>query len=404
MMFALSAACQGGEVEQEDSFTTRLGVVEELRIGSPDDARFAFTWFGGLEVAPDGRIYTMHPQEATIRVHTAAGEPLPSIGRRGDGPGEFRALGAMGVIGDTLWALDDGTYRFSYFSFDGDLLGGRRIPFDFGTGIGSGMQNRRVDVLRLIWRTPRPRGLLSDGRVWGAPTAYSDLVADGWLTEQAPVVLDSTGQLVDTLAITPLTNSVWAIKDFDKPFSRGVYRTAPFSDTEIVQLFPYAPMVYRLDRVVHRGSPHTLRITVVTFDDSVLWSRSYGYTPRAISSAQIDRLVDAFSGRAVEELGLTPARVAGWARDNLYVPAHHPAVSSMTVGRDGTIWLAGPNDGASARDWMIIDPNGEPVGTVTLPSRFRAQHAHGLVVWGMDRDELDVPYLVRFRAAPRGER
>ena len=72
-MFALSAACHGGEVEQEDSFTTRLSVVEELRIGSPDDPTFAFTWFGGLEVAPDGRIYTMHPQEATIRVHTAAG-------------------------------------------------------------------------------------------------------------------------------------------------------------------------------------------------------------------------------------------------------------------------------------------------------------------------------------------
>lgn len=399
-MFALSAACHGGEVEQEDSFTTRLSVVEELRIGSPDDPTFAFTWFVGLEVAPDGRIYTMHPQEATIRVHTAAGEPLPSIGRRGDGPGEFNRLAAMGVIGDTLWALDIGTYRFSYFSYDGTLLASRRIPIDYGSGVPVG----REDLARRLRSARRPRGLLSDGRVWGAPIAYNDFVAKGWISEQALVVEDSTNQFVDTLVITPLTNSVWEIRDPDKPRSDGVTRSAPFSDTEIVTLFPYAPMVYRLDRTVRPDSAHTLRITAVTFGDSVLWSRAYAYTPRTISPLQIDSLVDAFVGRAVEEHGLAPARAARWARDNLYVPAHHPAVSSMIVGRDGTIWLAGPNDGASARDWMIIDSDGEALGSVTLPYRFQVQHAHGLVAWGMDLDELDVPYLVRFRAAPRGER
>lgn len=394
MMLALSAACQGGEVE-EDSFTTRLGVVEELRIGSPDDPAFAFTWFGGLEVAPDGRIYTMHPQENTVRVHTAAGEPLPSIGRAGDGPGEFRELGAMGVIGDTLWVLDNGTYRFSYFSFDGELLGSRQILIDFAS---------RTDLRSAITTAPRPRGLLSDGRVWGAPRMYANFVADGSMTEQVLFILDSAGQVIDTLGRTPLTNSLWYLSDPDNPRGRGIARSSPFSDTELVHFFPYAQMVYRLDRSVRPEPPHVIRITATTFGDSVLWSRSYAYTPRAISPAQIDRLVDAFSGRAVEELGLAPARAAGWARDALYIPAHHPAVSSMIVGRDGTIWLAGPNDGASARDWMIIDPNGEPQGTVTLPSRFRAQHARGLVVWGMDLDEVDVPYLVRFRAAPRGER
>ncbi len=59
--------------------------------------------------------------------------------------------------------------------------------------------------------------------------------------------------------------------------------------------------------------------------------------PRAISTSLIDSLLDDFSGGVAEERGLAKAKVASRARDALYIPAHHPAVSSMIVGRDGSI-------------------------------------------------------------------
>ena len=55
--------------------------VEVLRIGSPDDSASAFTWFRELEVGPNGDIYTFHGQEHNIRVHSAVGRLIRTIGR-----------------------------------------------------------------------------------------------------------------------------------------------------------------------------------------------------------------------------------------------------------------------------------------------------------------------------------
>ncbi len=101
----LCIACLGcaDQARHTDAFRgVPMVATEELRVGSPNDSEAAFTWFRELEVGPDGTIYTGHPQENQIRMHNASGTFLGSIGREGEGPGEFSRVGVMAITGDTL--------------------------------------------------------------------------------------------------------------------------------------------------------------------------------------------------------------------------------------------------------------------------------------------------------------
>ena len=118
-----------------DLTDTRLAAEVELRIGSVDDPEYSLTYIGQLEVGPDGTIYTLHPQDKAIRVHSSNGELVRTIGREGAGPGEFDRPGSLGMIGDTLWVLDRGLYRISYFNLAGEVLRTQNIPIDMNASL-----------------------------------------------------------------------------------------------------------------------------------------------------------------------------------------------------------------------------------------------------------------------------
>ena len=129
----LATACGNADGTVADSTDRRLDLVPELRLGSLDDPEPALPFFRALTVGPDGRIYTVHRQENLIRIHDPTGRPAGTIGRAGDGPGEFRGVSRMGWVGDTLWVLDTRFYRFSFFDADGTLLREQSIPIDLGS-------------------------------------------------------------------------------------------------------------------------------------------------------------------------------------------------------------------------------------------------------------------------------
>src|SRR6185436_3773336 len=68
----------------------RLRLVEELRIGNAADPKLGFSSIGSVAVDREGNVYAFEVQAAEIRVFTPAGRALRTIGRRGDGPGEFQ--------------------------------------------------------------------------------------------------------------------------------------------------------------------------------------------------------------------------------------------------------------------------------------------------------------------------
>jgi hypothetical protein len=370
-----------------DLMSRRLALVPELRVGSVDDPATALTYFRAVEIGPDGRIYTLHPEENRIRVHAADGTPLAPIGREGQGPGEFGRVFTMGIRGDSLWALDGSGYRFSYFDLDGTFLTSRSIPVDLGS--------ESVTAL-----PPRPSGLLPDGSIVGASPALSSEVAAGRITRSAYLRLDERGQLKDSLASYSLVNSTWAIKDPKSSTGFGFYGAQPFSDTEIVRLSGTSLELVRVERTVPDApGSASFRVSKITLDGDTIFSREYAYEPIPIDPATVDSLVRK-RGESMSRMPVpaapTPARAAELARASLYLPAFHPPVSELLVGRDGSTWLRREQVSADQSEWLVLSPQGASVGTMSTPRRLGILAAEERQIWGMELDELDVPYLVRF--------
>jgi hypothetical protein len=391
----ITALACGSESPRSGSFEdATLFASEELRVGTPDDPEAAFTWFRELEVAPDGSIFTGHPQESQIRVHDASGSFVRTIGRQGEGPGEFDRVGTMAIVGDTLWVLDYGLYRFSYFDLAGSPLETRRIPIDLG--------DSRTDL------PPRPRGLLRDGTIIGSPPAFSDLVASGDLTENYLVRMDALGSAVDTIATYSLVNTTWEItNNAAGPSYFGSYQRQPFSDTEIVTVSDYDMTAVRVTRRSPEAQdPPAFTVTVWEIDGDTVFSRAFPYSPIPLRTAIVDSIIDAFAENVANSDFLagraTFDEAARWARESLYLPSYHPPVSSLVIGADGQLWLRAEELGEPVAKWRILSAGGDPVGAVDLPSGFTMLYARGMQVWGSEYDELDVPYIVRYRITEEG--
>jgi hypothetical protein len=85
----------------------------------------------GLDVSPDGTLAISDARDARIGVYSRAGKLLFSIGRRGEGPGEFEyPLAPRFDEAGRIHVMDRGHSRISIFSNRGDLLRDFAAPTD----------------------------------------------------------------------------------------------------------------------------------------------------------------------------------------------------------------------------------------------------------------------------------
>lgn len=294
----------------------------------------------------------------------------------------------MGLVGDSIWVLDHGLYRFSYFDWEGQFLGSFAVPIDLGTD--------------RVHNPPRPNGLFADGTIRGSSPAWSREVASGELTRTAILRIDDQSEWLDSIVSYSLENSSWAIFDPDRPDAFGSYGRQPFCDTELVEVSPYVMRYAWVDRAARKGetSP-SFGVTVMDFQGDTLFTRRFGFEATPISESVVDSVVDTraqmYDDPRFSSM-LTVAQAAQWGRDNLYVPEYFPAIVQILWGRDGTLWLkrGGSADG-DTDVWLCLSASGELLGEVSLPKRLQVMAIDSQFAWGMEMDDLDVPYIVRYR-------
>lgn len=92
--------------------------------GAPD----AFGEVTSVAIGPGGRIWVADGLERTLGVFDPDGTFVRSIGRQGEGPGEFSSLYSVAFVGDTVLVLDFGNGRIAELSPEGEWLGQRAAP------------------------------------------------------------------------------------------------------------------------------------------------------------------------------------------------------------------------------------------------------------------------------------
>lgn len=355
-----------------------LVAEETLRIGSLDDPETSLTSIRALEVAPDGRIFTLHNRDRQIRVHAPDGTPLATFGARGDGPGEFQSPWTLSLVDDELRVWDTRSSRITRFDLDGTVLGIETVRL------------RRSD--HPVLRVPRPNWALSDGSVIGE---YGVNQTPGWeeVTELAVLRFGLDGQILDTLAIRSLVGR-HLILELPK-LTEATSAWIPFAYDPLFEVSAARMEAVIVDRAVRPDAP-AIGVTKLSIHGDTLWHREYGYDPVAIDPVYVDSFVVALTEQLVR-VGFATERAGENAiRETMVIPEHMPPIDRVWLGRDGSVWLALADRDSISTRWLVLRSDGDIYGQVTLPHRFLLRYATLDVAWGVDRDELDVPYIVKF--------
>lgn len=132
---------------------------------------------------------------------------------------------------------------------------------------------------------------------------------------------------------------------------------------------------------------------VTRFDAAgdTVFTRRFRYTPEPVPDAYLDSTIRArlngYRGRTSDLNGVERA-----LRSVYSVAPFFPLVRSVYLSIDGSVWLS-----CRGARWLVLAPDGSPLGELRLEGSRGWLWAEGGRVWWVERDSLDVPWLVRDR-------
>ena len=152
--------------------------------------------------------------------------------------------------------------------------------------------------------------------------------------------------------------------------------------------------------VVHRtgatsAEPHTFRVIRFDARADTAWAHEVRYDPIPVPREWRARHVEEYVRDFGEFRGFPQDRVRqAWERAFGRLE-FFPPVGDVQAGTDGTTWLL-LRTGVESSEWEVLDESGRTVARVDSPPRGGIRWADAESLWFVERDELDVPYLVRY--------
>lgn len=344
---------------------------------SPDSTGFVFV--SAAHRLSGGRLLVADARQRRLHLYDAAGRHLRTLGRDGSGPGEFRGLMTVSVVGDTIGTWDLSARRFSIFTADSgyrQLVEAPAAPNEYDTAREIWITAGRQTItywLRGEYPGPLPQGMRI--RRWQFT---------GQITAS-----DSSG---DVLATSPTFNGIYTGQS-----ERGDAR----------QLFSNSPFV-AVGNLIAYGSGEEFEVRIAGHElvtrQIVRWSLAdEPLTGAEVASAR-ERLLESMPPGAPRE------RIEA-AVDNIVaaelLPETRPAISRALWDDAGRLWVGKfdpPVRGlAEAFEWVVFDEAMRPQGRLRLPDNARLESVLGDELLVSVRDSLDVQtvQIWRFRALGR---
>ena len=363
-------------------------LVPEVSIGEFEgDEEYLFGSIWSIAVDDEHNVYVFDGQAHHVRVYDSEGAYVRTLGRRGEGPGEFRSAQAIGVLPDGRLVVRDS--------------GNKRVAV-FGPGTGQ-TDHWGYDPGNSGSNSPLPTD--RRGRTY---LITRDLSQTDWVMHI--IVLGPDGTHLDTL---PEPSSL-----FEPPVvtaegeTEGGYGTYTFR-------VPFAPSFqWAIHPSGHfvSGLSDEYRIEAAR-DDGIL------RIERTTDPAPVHDDEGARQRESLERR--MQSNIPGWTWDGPSIPKHKPFYRELLAGRDGRIWVRlwteahpvenedhDPEDPRSARvSWVeplrydVFESDGTYLGVVAPPDEFSLSATpvfDGDNVWAVTRDELDVQRVVRYRIVVGG--
>jgi hypothetical protein len=334
--------------------------VPSLEIGLEDGPpEYQFSQVEGVLRLPDGRIVVADGGSREIRFFDGEGRFQSASGRRGDAPGEYRQIIALGYgPGDSIWVFDYGNRRFTVLTDAGEVV--RTLTLD-PTLANVSAVGRLTDgsfVVREFWSAGGDAGAIRLGLVRD-PAAVARYAPDGARIDTIAMFLGR-----EVFVGTEEGRGVMSTPLFAHSTSAAVHGDEVFiGDQQNFEVGVYSP-----DGVLRR---------IIRLPDIDL----------RVARDDIERAIEQRLARVPEEQKVR-MRAQLEAMD---VPATRPAYGRLLVDSEGALWTGDyapyPEDPVL---WRVFDGGGRLVVALQVPERFRIFDIGTDWILGVWRDDLDV--------------
>lgn len=342
--------CVVGEVP-----VTSIGTLEG------DDAYRLHRVFGATRLS-DGRVALVNQGTQELRYYDSSGVFIESVGRAGEGPGEFRrAFYIWSQRGDTVFVGDYRPFQFHVFGPQGEFQRTVRPNPDY-------------------INPPDKIGVFADGRsLLGEQTRPYESLDTFQMSHQAIVLLRRDGTVQDTVDVLP--NGRWGQVDRSE---------------NALLLFPLFESFAHVEAhgslaVMGNGSTPEVRVyrlgEHLVLDRIVRWlAPGRAVTAENVAAAH-NELRRGYSTLDVETMkGLIAPRIS----DKRPIAKVFPAFGDLKLGRDGRVWVREySRPDSSGQKWFGFDRDGR--AECVVQSKVDQVYEFGSdYVLSLNRDSLGV--------------
>lgn len=306
---------------------------------------------GSIALAEDGSLIVYENGANVIKVYGPDGALQRTIGRNGQGPGEFQS-GFVALVGDTLLVQDPANTRITSFLWrEGKLLEVRRSVCCYWSPIYTDERGR--SWVRSIASAPDTTIKHSQGFVRFAAAGER---ADTLFAYERPGLPEDTP---------------WVVREGNLTRMRMT-----------VPLQPRA--VWAIDRsgdlITGFSSEYSLRTTSNGIDTVTLFGRAW--TPEPVANDESSALVDSTVARIRKSNPNGPSeQVLRVAFDPSLIPSRRPAYDKVDVDGAGRRWVWRARRMGADAQFDLFDANGIWLDSVRVPADGWVSNAWSPVSW-----------------------
>jgi hypothetical protein len=362
--------------------TGLVRLIEEVRVADaalPQDALFQNP--RGLAVDSQGRVYIADHGANHIKVFGADGRFMKTIGREGEGPGEFLGPEFVEIGAGRIYVWESMSRRISVLDAEGKYLASASFtPGSFGIFI-------RMRVL--------PDGRLAALYERGLPEGAQSRIPDS--QEQVVEILSAEAKPVRVIYEKKVRSSQLAWNAEYKAYVRVPF---PYHPGVVMDVLPSG--------AVAAGMNDKYELEILDPDKGRLRSFAQSWTPiKIVDRDKQDhfsrfRMV-VYQGDVKTVLPKAPDHIV----KNTEFPKFFPPYSNIITDGEGNIWAQVHVESRASDVFDVFDPRsgllaritveGAPLGrdfAGSVSSRFV-----GAALWRIERDKDEYASLVKYRLA-----
>jgi hypothetical protein len=359
-MVVLLAGCGGSDTEgppqlgdwmlQDDELT----LTQELQVSETEN--YFLGSVQDLDVTTDGHMVVADREATHLKILRPNGTLLDTLGRQGQGPGEFQDPTIVDVAReDSVYVFDNQLNRLVVFSPPPALERARSMVVTSDVGHLSGIQ---VLGDRLVGEFT-PGYTRKEGLYRPSPNTWhvldgTTVSRDSLLRMQRRRVAASFGD--ESAAIAYL------------PFGR-VTRVVPGPDARL-----------------YHGFTDSLQVQATALDGTTQAIASVPAAPVPVTEAERDS--------ALTDLPFELRRLIAPE-----LPETKPAFTDLVVAPTGRLWVRRPTEGrdVDTASWWVLNPDAKTIHEIQLPTEVTLEVVQNGQAYGITKTEMGAPAVVRYR-------